>query len=276
MAPAKMNQITPQSQDELLSHLDDQIRFLESSADAFDQGFRGEASRMAVALRILLHDTTRSHSLLSQLGMKSVEFIDSSIEYDPNSITSYNGLIGIATQATGGQFYAFLDAITQKKISFDNWWNGIIFRDQRGNCITRRELVLSVADKDGGAHVDPHLNKVYADLTRNNSLGWQTSSSIEGPFQPIIEPHRFALRQISHEILKTLKANYSKKPNTTGAFILMSGMKVVAQPNFPGVPTPRRGSVTAGAIGGGHKVGRNAPCPCGSGQKFKRCHGKLA
>jgi preprotein translocase subunit SecA len=24
------------------------------------------------------------------------------------------------------------------------------------------------------------------------------------------------------------------------------------------------------------KVGRNAPCPCGSGKKYKQCHGKLA
>jgi uncharacterized protein YecA (UPF0149 family) len=24
---------------------------------------------------------------------------------------------------------------------------------------------------------------------------------------------------------------------------------------------------------GGRKVGRNEPCPCGSGKKFKRCHG---
>jgi preprotein translocase subunit SecA len=24
------------------------------------------------------------------------------------------------------------------------------------------------------------------------------------------------------------------------------------------------------------KVGRNEPCPCGSGQKYKQCHGKLA
>ena len=23
-------------------------------------------------------------------------------------------------------------------------------------------------------------------------------------------------------------------------------------------------------------VGRNDPCPCGSGKKFKQCHGKLA
>ena len=25
----------------------------------------------------------------------------------------------------------------------------------------------------------------------------------------------------------------------------------------------------------GEKVGRNDPCPCGSGKKFKHCHGKL-
>jgi len=24
------------------------------------------------------------------------------------------------------------------------------------------------------------------------------------------------------------------------------------------------------------KVGRNEPCPCGSGRKYKNCHGKLA
>jgi preprotein translocase subunit SecA len=26
----------------------------------------------------------------------------------------------------------------------------------------------------------------------------------------------------------------------------------------------------------GQKVGRNDPCPCGSGKKYKNCHGKLA
>ena len=26
---------------------------------------------------------------------------------------------------------------------------------------------------------------------------------------------------------------------------------------------------------GGPRVGRNDPCPCGSGQKYKKCHGKL-
>ena len=29
-------------------------------------------------------------------------------------------------------------------------------------------------------------------------------------------------------------------------------------------------------IRGGQKVGRNDPCPCGSGRKYKHCHGKLS
>lgn len=30
------------------------------------------------------------------------------------------------------------------------------------------------------------------------------------------------------------------------------------------------------AMTNGRKVGRNETCPCGSGKKFKKCHGKLA
>ncbi len=30
------------------------------------------------------------------------------------------------------------------------------------------------------------------------------------------------------------------------------------------------------AIPEGVRVGRNDPCPCGSGKKYKQCHGKLA
>jgi len=26
----------------------------------------------------------------------------------------------------------------------------------------------------------------------------------------------------------------------------------------------------------GARVGRNDPCPCGSGKKYKQCHGKLS
>jgi preprotein translocase subunit SecA len=29
-------------------------------------------------------------------------------------------------------------------------------------------------------------------------------------------------------------------------------------------------------VRGERKVGRNEPCPCGSGKKFKHCHGTLS
>jgi preprotein translocase subunit SecA len=34
--------------------------------------------------------------------------------------------------------------------------------------------------------------------------------------------------------------------------------------------------VTAPAVRDGRKVGRNEPCPCGSGKKYKHCHGQIA
>jgi len=44
-----------------------------------------------------------------------------------------------------------------------------------------------------------------------------------------------------------------------------------------GLPTPAM-PAAAGAtfVRGDRKVGRNEPCPCGSGKKFKQCHGRVA
>jgi preprotein translocase subunit SecA len=44
-------------------------------------------------------------------------------------------------------------------------------------------------------------------------------------------------------------------------------------------PSPRTGAAMAPAelaLAGMPKVGRNDPCPCGSGKKFKQCHGRLS
>jgi len=58
----------------------------------------------------------------------------------------------------------------------------------------------------------------------------------------------------------------------------MTGQAQAGQP--PGGPGPSREApeVTAPAtfVRDGDKVGRNEPCPCGSGKKYKQCHGKVA
>jgi preprotein translocase subunit SecA len=36
-----------------------------------------------------------------------------------------------------------------------------------------------------------------------------------------------------------------------------------------------QGVLSPARVASGPKVGRNDPCPCGSGKKFKQCHGQL-
>lgn len=77
-------------------------------------------------------------------------------------------------------------------------------------------------------------------------------------------PERVAIRQIAHEILKTLKTDYFKKPkNEVG--VIFGGMSITK-----GIP---EGLLKKKPIVKRRKVGRNEPCSCGSGKKYKRCHG---
>jgi hypothetical protein len=250
----------PQSRKELEIHLDEQIKFLEASAAAYDNGFDGEAKRLAVTLRVLLHDTTQSHSLLSQLGLKNKKYYDSAFEYDPRNKLTHGGLVVIAVGPPETRYVSMLDdvpSMTQKE--FDEWWNQPVFVDKEKNLINRKELILALANQDGGAHIDPALDQKYAKLSRLNALGW-TSGGPEGELA-MGGPEKAAIRQIAHEILKTIKPGYEKKQKHDASF-LVGAMRVTQ-----GVPEDVPLILNK-------KVGRNKPCPCGSNKKYKKCHGR--
>jgi hypothetical protein len=68
------------SQAELEQHLGEKASFLRASAQAFDAGFEAEAKRLATSIRILVHDTRNSRSLIDQLGLKDgIRFEDTTI-----------------------------------------------------------------------------------------------------------------------------------------------------------------------------------------------------
>ena len=75
-----------QSKDELQQHLKDTVQALELSSHAFDDGCEGEAKRCAAAIRVLVHDTSYSKSLLNQLGLKEASFYDTSVPYNPKTV----------------------------------------------------------------------------------------------------------------------------------------------------------------------------------------------
>jgi hypothetical protein len=256
-----------QTQPELEHQLEEQLRLMESSADSFDAGLDAEAKRLALSARVLLHDTQKSHSLLGQLNLKSIKFYDSSIDYDPDNLLTHGGLTAMAAPTTSGSqkpnYIALLDEVPMKEIpqvDFDTWWNKVVFVDRQRRSLTRKELVLTAADQDGGAHVDPNLDQPYADLSRSNALAWFSSSG--GSAHPMDDPTRAAIRQVAHEILKSLKAGYTKKPKLTGLAIFTGATAKITDNPSPQVNSTRK------------KVGRNELCPCGSGKKYKRCCGR--
>ena len=202
-----------QTRDELLDHLKEQIAFMKQSAVSFDNGFEGEGKRLAVVIRVLVHDTSQSTSLLTLLGRKDILFYDSAAVYDPRNLLTSNCLTMMKLSTDGAEYVAPLDNLSpsrnkDKKVGFGRWWDRTtIYKDNANNLFTRKDLVLTVANKEGGTHIDLKLDKAYASLSRFNSLGWKFfKGGVEKDFNntPVLP----SIRQIAHEVLKILKDEF--------------------------------------------------------------------
>lgn len=268
--------------------LKEQVAFLESSCQAYDAGNESEAKRLAVNLRILVHDTRSSVSLLTHLSVKDqLPFVDTaSPDAPPEAIVFFDGGLCNIRKTLGGdsdtRFVPVLDfdpeRNAQPRQCFEDWWETPALNDQEGNSFTRKDLVRAVADQDGGAHIDAQLEATYAALTRGNSMrlatdrektddGWETVLSgtfggdpiqTEPPTQgePIGNSIALAsIRQIAYEMLNSLG--------------------VVEWDEFGGAgvsnPICQQPFLTTDASALRASTGRNDPCPCNSRRKFKHC-----
>ncbi len=216
---------------------------MEASASSYDDGLEVQAKQLATRIRLFVHDTKNSESLLSQLGLKDcLLFFDTSAALVPGNLISHTGLTAQKIEinsAEGNEIkhVPLIDAddsefTEDRLVSFEEWWNKkIVIRDLNGRCFTRHDLVLEMADTDGGAHVDGALEEGYVALTRGNSTGWNAIDP-EGE-RPLLGVELASIRQIAEEMLRSLEI---RKFDPS-------------------------------------KVGRNDSCPCGSGKKFKKCCG---
>ncbi|MDC4422556.1 hypothetical protein NQ683_17405 [Acinetobacter baumannii] len=199
--------------DDLLQHLKENIGFLEVSSKAFDEGFYAEAKRLATIIRVLVHDTSSSQSLLHLLGIKStLNFINTAYPVNPKNLMPHTGLVSMQI-GSKNTYKAPLEGrlgsseITQEK-PFDSWWNEVVIIDSFRKEFTRKSLVLTLVNKDGGAHVDPVLKSDYADLKKNNSVGWAVTIGEES--FPLLEVELHSVRQIAFELHETLsRAGYN-------------------------------------------------------------------
>ena len=221
---------------------DELLEELEHAAGRFDIGRDAAAKHLAVIIRVLVHDTPKSHSLLGQLGLKGDPFVDSAAPRDPQDVSGlYHGLASMAvalpTVRLRRDCVAMLDRTdggTGRRISFDTWWNAVVFASKEMGEMTRKDLVLAVANEHGGAHVDPDgLSEPYAKLAKLNALGW-TYRADRKLSRPLGGPHLVAVRQIAHEVLKTLRRGYAK----TGVIEAGTAMVLGSTSLFPVAAPP--------------------------------------
>jgi len=194
----------PVSQAELLGQLKDHITFIRASCGLYDSGHGGEAKRIATSVRVLVHDTDVSHSLLEQLGYKqTLQFLTFAVPNKPYNLGPYHGLLNI--ELVKRVYVPKLDQVPPRPMYFRDWWDETVLKDEDGTFYSRRELVLALANKDGGAHVAPEMDEAYERLTRENHVGYEVAvggKSIKWHANPVFP----SVRQIGHEILETLKA----------------------------------------------------------------------
>lgn len=191
---------------ELEAHLKEQAHFIKASSDAYDNGHEIEAKRIALAIRILVHDTNSSHSLLKQMNKKTqIQYIDSTLD---GSLMSAHALVGMRITNKSGQKSGYSPRLDRykdkyKKIAFDTWWNQIVCKDKHGNTLSRQNLILIMANKDGGAHVDSKISTAYEGLKYDNAMGWTfTNGSKQGPLEDMLYA---SVRQIAYELIESLK-----------------------------------------------------------------------
>jgi len=212
------------SKEEFIDNFKEQVKFLKKSCEDYDNGDESEIKRISVCLRNLLKDKNRDVSALSHLKEKEkINFWDSSTKsggvsnYIINNMRNctvwvmdiYMGLVIKEISGNNGTYkYNFKPLFykpswqKQDYLPFLNWYEQVIYYDSTGSSLTREDLILSIAEQDGGNHFDIKLNNKYYQFKQKNSLKLNVNGRIV-----VFEnnPAFSSVRQIAHEVLESLK-----------------------------------------------------------------------
>jgi hypothetical protein len=102
------------------------------------------------------------------------------------------------------RFAPALDSREQALVGFQVWWSEPFVTDQHGTGFARSDFVLSVANQDGGAHIDATLGAQWAALTREGSLGIELGDE-HGRMRHMGQSLALAtVRQIAYELDQTV------------------------------------------------------------------------
>ncbi len=188
-----------------------QLGFVDRSCQSFDAGFHDEAIRIAQCIRVIMHDTKAQKSVLTHMGAKNILLSSTCLDIasklaDLNSLAfgsrarMFNGMGEFSFGPGGTQYSPKLGkGMFFSHLPVDNWWAQTVFILDPDTLVSRKDVVLVAADKDGGSHVDSTLTPYYERLIESQDLGCFTDE--QGSQTPISGHHYVALRQIGYVLV---------------------------------------------------------------------------
>ncbi len=190
------------------SHLARQLSFLQHSCQSYDNGDVDEAIRMATVIRVLIHDTNSSTSLLKHLNATKINLLSTTSDIPPNTDFAF-GLGMLKCCPDGSKYVASLGfGPINNSIPVSQWWDEVVFALNKQTRLSRGKIVLSAANQDGGAHVDTKLSREYEALSADGALGhFVHEFDGESVLEPIADVHLVAIRQMAYELLNSPKLN---------------------------------------------------------------------
>jgi len=137
-----------------------------------------------------------------------MEFHDCCGPLQPGLVWRMGALAMVSTNPVWGDYVPQFETLSPGPAlptpqPFDSWWTEPLWEDKQGEKFNRKGLVLALANKEGGAHVDPSLDEDYAARTRDNSLGITRAPTMYGPGVDLASPVPAAVRQIGHELVRS-------------------------------------------------------------------------
>lgn len=186
--------------------LTEQLCFMKRSCELFDLGAEDESLRLAAALRIIFHDAKHSTSIMSHLGFENNRIWSSTRGHG-----DWKDYLAQQLDINSAQPIRMLPLLGNQfvDLSIKEWWNREPVFVHNCQACTRKRLILSAANKDGGAHVDKQLEKYYEVLCAGEyAMGITGNLEYDGvpPFPQGVtvyakNAHLALIRQFAHEVL---------------------------------------------------------------------------
>lgn len=203
---------------ELKEHLEEQSAILLEGSGRFDRGFTPAFKQLAVSIRVLVHDTRLSTSLLRHIGVKDRMQWLSCDRVGPALVGTAALSLLCVKQGDGATEYSYVaksaadakEMGTSRLVPFDQWWTEPVIRTGGMTPLlySRGDLVRYVANKAGGAHVEA-IPGPLRDLDRRNALGWTIATvdeqSVVDEVPLAFSPVPSTLRSIAEEVGLTIR-----------------------------------------------------------------------